>query len=290
MYYSRTLSPPSTVLMIAGAAVAMLGIASFLAYMLYGPQIAARTSSSCVYCPSSPVRVSLNGGLRGTLPGTAPLPEADPFRHTAIYYCMFNDMRPSGTASKPTSDSVIQRTDMYNLFVDSNTGQLGIQTLPDDGDQPVYMGRMPLQSFCQVTVVQEEKELRVLVNGIPRGSVMRKNLPPTSSIQSQYILNKDGVVRSGIVYQVQIHKGILTEEDLLSAYERMAIQYENDVTFQNTHSPTAAHQSQMSTTDTLMGYLRVLGSFFGYDSGMAISSNNTRIIQDMTRVSLGVSS
>jgi hypothetical protein len=196
---------------------------------------------------------------------------------------MVDNLRPSGTSSK--ADSIIRRDDLYDLFVDSDTGELGIRVLPDNttpNKPPVFMGKMPLQSFCQIAVTQNEKELSVFVNGIPRGSVLRENLPPTSAIQSQYIFNQDGVVRSGIIYQVQIHEGILSEEDLMSANERVTIQYENDSTFQNTPTPTENSRMKMTFTQTFLGYIRMLGGLFGYNSGVNVASSNTATIQKST--------
>ena len=283
LYTARQQSPPSMIMTVVGVIITLVGIGSLLTYLLYGPQFATYTSDSCVYCPTTPVRVSLNGGLRGTIPGVAHLPDKDPFTHTAIYYCMLDNLRPSGTSN--IGDSVIRRADLYDLVVDSNTGELGIHVLPDNtnSDKPtVFMGKMPLQTFCQIAVTENEKELSVFVNGVPRGSVLRDNLPPTSSIQSQYIFNQDGIVRSGIIYQVQIHEGILSEEDLMSANERMTIQYENDSTFQNTHTPTENSRMKMTMSETFLGYIRVLGGLFGYQSGIKIADSNTDIIKKST--------
>lgn len=286
LYIARQQTPPSTILIVVGVLIVLLGVASILVYLLYGSQLATYTSSSCVYCPSTPVRVSLNGGLRGTLPGMVHLPAKDPFSHTALYYCLVEDIRPSGSST--SGDTVIRRDDLYELFVDSNTGELGLRILPDNSksspsSSPVYFGKMPLQTFCQIAVIQNEKETSVYVNGIPRGSIVRENLPPTSAVQSQYIFNPDGVVRTGIIYQIQIYEGSLTEEELMSANERMLIQYENDSTFQNTRTPTENSRLKMTMSETFLGYIRVLGGFFGYGSGVKLASSNTTTIRNATR-------
>jgi hypothetical protein len=276
LYNARQQSKPSLFLTVVGSVITLIGVSSLLAYLLYGPTIARYTSDSCVYCPTIPVRISLDGGLKGTLPGTAPLPNKDPFTHTAVYDCLIDNLRPSGSTSAGTS--FIRRNDLYELVVDSNTGALGIRILPDNGSPPVYMGKMPLQTFCQIAVVHNEKEISVFVNGVPRGSVVRENLPPTSAIQSQYIFNQDGVVRSGIIYQVQIHEGILSSEELMNANERVYIQYENDSTFQNTRIPTDNSRMKMTTSETILGYIRMLGGLFGYSSGVKMADLNTDII------------
>jgi hypothetical protein len=90
------------------------------------------------------------------------------------------------------------------------------------------------------------------------------------------------VVRSGIIYQVQIHEGILSEEDLMSANERVTIQYENDSTFQNTPTPTENSRMKMTFTQTFLGYIRMLGGLFGYNSGVNVASSNTATIQKST--------
>ena len=276
LYNARQQSTPSVFLTVVGSVITLIGVSSLLAYLLYGPAIARYTSDSCVYCPSTPVRISLDGGLRGTLPGIAPLPDKDPFKHTAIYYCMVDNLRPSGSTSAGTS--VIRRTDIYELVVDSNTGALGIRILPDNNSAPTYMGKMPLQTFSQIAVTHNEKEISVFVNGVPRGSVIRDNLPPTSTIQSQYIFNQDGIIRSGIIYQVQIHQGILSSEELMNANERVLIQYENESTFQNTRIPTENSRMKMTTSEVLLGYIRMISGLFGYNYGVKIADSNTDII------------
>lgn len=193
---------------------------------------------------------------------------------------MIDTLRPSGSSS--AGDSIIRREDLYDIFVDSNTGELGIRVLPDNqspSTMPTYLGRMPLQTFCQIAVVENEKELNVFVNGIPRGTVVRNNLPPTSATRSQYILNQDGVVRSGIVYQIQIHEGNLSTEELMNANERVTIQYENEATFQSNRVPTENTRMKMTTTEAILGYIRLLGGLFGYNSGVKLASSNT---DDMT--------
>jgi len=277
IYHARQQSPPSTLLTVIGAVIALVGVSSLLMYLLYGPQLATYASNSCIYCPTTPVRISMDDGLKGTLPGVAPLPDKDPFMHTAVYYCLIDNLRPSGSTSAGTS--VIRRNDLYELVVDSNTGALGVRILPDNNSSPVYVGKMPLQTFCQIAVAHNEKEISVFVNGVPRGSVVRDNLPPTSAIQSQYIFNQDGVVRSGIIYQVQVHEGILSAEDLMSANERVLIQYENESTFQNTRIPTDNSRMKMTTSDTILGYIRMLGGLFGYSSGVKVADSNTDIIE-----------
>jgi hypothetical protein len=224
---------------VIGYIIGIIGLGSLVVYLLFGTQIARSLSKTCVYCPTQPVKVLISKGIKGTLPNIAPLPDKDTFNHTAIYYCILNQILPSGSNSYC---SIVHRDDLYDIVVDSNTGELGIRMLPDN-TQITYLGKIPLQTFCQIAVTENEKEINVFVNGIPRGAVIRKNLPPTTAMRTQYIFNQSGLVQSGLIYQVQIYEGVFTEEELMNANERMTIQYENDSTFQQTKLPTSQPMS-----------------------------------------------
>lgn len=277
LYAGSNKQSPSTILIIIGVILMVVGLGSLFTYLIAGSLFAG--TNACSYCPKTPVRLLISGN-RGILPSPAPLPDKDPFRHTAVYYVLLDNLEPTSSSSNPTSKTLIYRPGLYRIIVDGNTGNLGILPEPvnTEGNTLTFFGTLPTQTLCQLAVIHEEKEIRVFVNGIPKGSVVRTNLPPTSSIQSSFLFNPNGIVQSGMMYQVEIHDGNLTTEQLMSMYERISIQYDNDSTYQNTRFPTDTKRTAMSFADTFLGIIRLIGETFGYTSGISLAIHNTKTL------------
>lgn len=283
LYLGRQSTPPSTPMTVTGSIFLVIGIGSLLAYLLYGDTLANYVSGGCSYCPITPTRVRMNSGTVGSLPEVAPLPSKDPFRHTAVYYVLIDWTTPSSIQEAPSDigRSIIYRPGLYHIILDGNTGGLGVIPDPPSPEEKTrFFGNLPLQSLTQVAMIHNEKEIRVFVNGVPRGAMVRQTLPPTSSVRSSFVFNQGDVVNTGMIYQVEIHEGELSSETLMNEYERTSIQYENEATFQNTRIPTDITRSQMSFTDVFVGYIRLLSTMFGYQRGIEVASRNTTLVKD----------
>ena len=185
VYTSSTSSPPNNMLRILGWIISTMGIIALFLYLLYGYYYIPKIDGSCIYCPSEPIRVLMNNNP-ATTRSIVPLPPKDPFRHTLVYYLRVDKVKPIPST---TACSLVEKKDLYKIVIDGTTGELGISELPgnDLGKPDTFFGNLPQQSLVQLAIVHEEKEIRVFVNGIPRGAMMRKNLPPTSSMNSSTI-------------------------------------------------------------------------------------------------------
>ena len=275
--YVTYIAKDSTLIKSIGIILIIAGSLSLLVYLLYGYSF---SSGSCVYCPSPPSRVTLENSQRGTLQKNAPLPKNNPFRHTILYYTVIDDVSPLPENTPSKDRAIITRNDLYDITLDSTTGNLGVSYIDNGTRYTKYFGKYPLQTFAQIAIVQEGKETRVFVNGIPRGAFIRNNLPPTSSMSSSYIFNSSSVIKTGMIYQVEVHQDIMDQEAMLNSLEKYSIHYDNETTYQNTRYPTSLKQNNMSFTEKVLGNIRLISSLFGYNRGVDTATRDITLFQN----------
>ena len=250
--------------------VMIIGIALLLVFLLAGFTWVQPTGGTCVYCPSPTLKLSLaTPGVM--LPGRVSLPNQDPYTNTTLFYFVINETR--GNPDAPSNEMrLMTKPNHYDLCLDTGTGILSIQSI----GKSQSLGKFPLQGFTQVAVVQEQKEFTVYVNGERRGVIVTPELPPTVALTSAPIFNPDGIIKSGILYHLEIHSGAFTAYTLRRHYESAMIQYTNDVSYQGTTLPT---QAGMSFTQGLIGAVRMMSQTFGYTKGVETASRSVSQIR-----------
>lgn len=245
--------------------VVLVGVLSLIVFLLAGYSFVQTSGGTCVYCPSSTLKLPIN--VVGVMaPGKVSLPTLDPYTNTMIYYFVVNDIK--GNPGAPVDEMrLMTKNQHYDLLLDSGTGVLSITSVGKEQS----LGKLPLQGFVQVAVVQEQKEFTVYINGERRGSLRTDELPPTLAIMSAPIFNPDGIVREGEVYHMEVHSGALDTLTLRKHYESAMIQYTNDVAYQGTQLPT---QAGMSFSQRLIGYVRMMSQFLGYSKGVETANDS----------------
>lgn len=246
-------------------AIVLVGVLSLVVFLVAGYSFVQTGGGTCVYCPSSTLKLPISP-VGVMVPGKVSLPALDPYTNTMIYYFIINDVK--GNPGAPLEEMrLMTKNQHYDLILDAGTGILTISSVGKEQS----LGKLPLQGFVQVAVVQEQKEFTVYVNGERRGSLRTDELPPTLAIDSAPIFNPDGIIREGELYHMEIHSGAMETLTMKKHYESAMIQYTNDVAYQGTKLPT---QAGMSFSQRFIGFIRMASQFLGYSKGVETANDS----------------
>lgn len=189
----------------------------------------------------------------------------NPFTTTHLYYVVIQDILGKDLSVSNESErgsSFIEWNDYYRIGLDRTTGTLYFRT---DGDS-IAIGKLPFDSLVQIAVIQNQKTFAVSVDGTRYTTVVSSSLPVSKCLRQNPIINKDGIISSGIVYHSEIIGTLMEEQDLLRHRESVSTVYTNSSLFQNTSLPKT--NPDMGVFETTSGSTRVAMGAFSYQKAV----------------------
>lgn len=247
-----------------------LSVVGLLYYLLSGNVIPI-TPPECSFCPpiGTAIRV-FKSGASSAYTSQVKLPERNPYTGTHVYYFVIQDLRGENSAvdpTQPTQDpdimSLVSWEDYYRVSLDRITGTLYFTPIQSSGTMDkVSLGKMPLETLCQIAIVQNQKTYAIYVNGKRKATIVSKNLPSSNSLQRNPIFNANGGMNSGIIFHTEIYNTLLDTPDLLRHHESVVAVYTNSSVYQGTPLPVTT--PSMNWSEQLFGFFRIVMNLFSY--------------------------
>ena len=232
-----------------------LSIISVILYLTTGHIIPTSTIGSHI--------IPLQSGLPASI---KMIPDKKtPFTSTHLYYVVIQDTLGRDLSLSNTNErgsSFIEWKDYYRIGLDKTTGTLYFKTDRDS----IAIGKLPVNSLVQIAIIQNQKTFAISLDGKRYATVVSSSLPPSKCLQQTPIINRDGIISSGIVYHKEIIGELMEEQDLLRHRERVSTVYTNTSLFQNTPLPKTP--SVMGVFERTSGATRVALSAFSYQKAV----------------------
>lgn len=248
-----------------------LSIFSLLWYLNTG-SIFPGLGGSCSYCPKigSNTR-KLNSGM--AVSTQVKIPPTDPFTTTHLYYFVIQDTLGKDTGNSEPGDlgsSLIDWRDYYRIGLDRTTGMIYFRTYDQSPSESINVAKIPYNTLSQIAIIQNQKTFAICINGERKATIRSPKLPKSSCLTKSPIINKDGIVNTGILYHMELHNTLFDTHDLQRNRESVIAVYSNSSIFQNTPLPSS--DISVNVIERTSGYARLTSNQFSYpkvlDSGL----------------------
>ena len=221
-------------------------------------------SGSCSHCPQigSDTKNLKSGMAVSTRVTTSP---TDPFTTSHLYYFVIQDTLGKDNGNSEPGDmgsSLIDWKDYYRIGLDRTTGMIYFRSHDQAPSQSVIVAKIPYNTLCQIAVIQNQKTFAICINGERKATVRAPKLPPSSCLTNSPVINKDGIVNTGMMYHMEIHNTIFDTPDLQRHRESVVAVYSNSSIFQNTPLPSS--KANVNILDRASGYVRLAANRFSY--------------------------
>jgi hypothetical protein len=220
--------------------------------------------SSCSHCPSiGSDTKSLKSGM--AVSTRVKTPSTDPFTTSHLYYFVIQDTLGTDTGNSEPGDmgsSLIDWKDYYRIGLDRTTGMIYFRPYDQKPSESVNVAKIPYNTLCQITIIQNQKTFAICINGERKATVRSPRLPQSSCLTNSPVINKDGIVNTGMLYHMEIHNTLFDTPDLQRHRESVVAVYSNSSIFQNTPLPSS--NANVNVLDRVSGYTRLATNQFSY--------------------------